>query len=301
MGAVVGKRSSLTSAATCSLADGRRLGYAVYGAPEGRPLLFFHGTPGSRMMAGFAAAAAHRCGIRLVAPERPGYGLSDPQPGRVLLDWPEDVRQLTDSLGLQRFALVGVSGGGPYAAACAWRLPERVTALGLVSSLAPREELDQPLPWSRRLLALILRHPRLTTPFLAVLAKAVRRQPEQLLHVLLPLAPREDRLLLARPDIRHLQLDGLVQACRQGAQATAQDLAIFTQPWGFSLSAIRVPTYLWHGGRDQVVPVTMGRCLAARISGCRARFLNDAGHLWIFEGYEEVLQTLAEAWPVGIS
>ena len=105
------------------LADGRRLGFAEYGASGGQPLLFFHGTPGARLVAGFAHQSALRLNVRLIAPERPGFGRSDFQAGRRILEWPDDVAALADALGLERFAVAGVSGGAPYALACAWRLP----------------------------------------------------------------------------------------------------------------------------------------------------------------------------------
>lgn len=282
---------------TIKLADGRRLGFGEYGDPQGWPLVFFHGTPGSRLMARFAAASAQEYGIRLLAPERPGYGLSDPQPQRRLLDWAQDLEQFADALNLQRFGLVGVSGGGPYVAACAWRLPARISIAGIISGLAPKEAVAGDLAWQHRLLALLVRRPWLTRPFLAGLAKALQRQPEKLLAIIIPLLPRQDRAIMSLPEVRHLQIDGIVQACRQGAQAVAQDLSLFCLPWGFPLQEIVVPVYLWHGVEDKVVPIAMGRCLAALIPSCQARFIPNAGHLWIFEGYKEVMQTLRNCRP----
>ena len=129
------------AARSLELSDGRRLVYAEYGEFDGTPLLFFHGTPGSRRVARWADAAARRRGVRLIAPDRPGFGLSDPQPGRTLGDWPADVAELADALGLGRFAVAGVSGGGPYVAACAWRMPDRLTGAGIISGMGP---LDDP-------------------------------------------------------------------------------------------------------------------------------------------------------------
>ncbi len=284
---------------TMRLADGRRLGFAVYGDPHGWPLFFFHGTPGSRLLARFAAPAAQALAICLLAPERPGYGLSDPHPNRRLLDWPEDIRQLADALTLEKFGVVGVSGGGPYAAACAWRLSERIEVAGLISSLAPKDAVAPELPIFQRLLARLVARTRLTGPCLELLSHACRRHPHRLLAALIPLIPGPDRALLSRPEVRRLQVDGLVQACRQGAAATAQDLAIFSQPWGFRVEDITVPVHLWHGQQDRVVPVAMGRYLAAHIPGCRARFIAGAGHLWIFEGYKEVIATLRASASAG--
>src|SRR5215211_6909814 len=119
------------------LTDGRRLGYAEYGDPTGRPVFFFHGFGTSRVICPRDDELARNLGARLIAVDRPGIGWSDALPGRRLLDWPTDVAQLANQLGLDRFAIVGWSGGGPYAAACGHALADRVRVVGLVSSPAP--------------------------------------------------------------------------------------------------------------------------------------------------------------------
>ncbi len=119
------------------LRDGRWLGFAEYGDPQGIPLFAFHGTPGSRLMVQAADASARAGGVRVIAPDRPGFGLSSRRAGRRIGDWPLDVAELADALGIARFGVVGVSGGGPYALACAWRLPERLTVVASVSGVAP--------------------------------------------------------------------------------------------------------------------------------------------------------------------
>jgi pimeloyl-ACP methyl ester carboxylesterase len=105
---------------TLRLGDGRRLGYAERGDPGGRPLLYFHGWPGARVEARLADEPAKAAGVRLVALDRPGMGFSDFQRGRTFVDWSADVVEVADALQLDRFAVLGISGGGPYAAACAW-------------------------------------------------------------------------------------------------------------------------------------------------------------------------------------
>jgi pimeloyl-ACP methyl ester carboxylesterase len=106
---------------THRLADGRQLAFNEYGVANGQPVFFFHGGNDSRLEAVLLEAAASDLGLRLVAPDRPGYGRSDPQSGRRLLDWPQDVAQLATGLGIASFAVVGHSGGGPHAAAVATR------------------------------------------------------------------------------------------------------------------------------------------------------------------------------------
>jgi pimeloyl-ACP methyl ester carboxylesterase len=277
------------------LPDGRRLCYAEYGTPEGRPLLFFHGTPGARLMARFAHPAAARHGIRIVAPERPGYGLSDAQPGRRIDDWPEDVVALADSLGLERFAIAGVSGGAPYVAACAHRLPERVRVAGIVSGVGPFDDPEVAAAFSaaqRRALAVGCSAAWAVRPLAALPAGLVRRFPLQAIDLIAPLEPAADQALLARPEIRAALADDLRQALRQGVGAVLDDLLLFGQPWGFRLEDITVPVELWHGERDAQVPVAVGRRVARRLAACRARFIPDAAHLWLFDHCEEVLTTL---------
>jgi len=277
------------------LPDGRALGYAEYGAPEGTPLLFFHGTPGARLMARFAHTVALRHRIRIIAPERPGYGLSDRQPGRRIGHWPDDVAALADSLGLERFALAGVSGGAPYVAACAHRIPQRVRVAGIVSGVGP---LEDPVvaaafsPAQRRLLALLGRAPGAMRTLATFPAALVRSFPLQALELIAPLEPPADRAMLARPAVRVALGDDLRQALRQGGHAVLDDLRLLGQPWGFRLEDVAVPVELWHGESDRQVPVAVARRVAHRLPNCSARFIPGAAHLWLFDHCEEVLTTL---------
>src|SRR6476661_2822678 len=122
------------------LPDGRALGFAEWGDPAGRPVFLFHGTPGSRLSRHPDESQARAQGVRLITVDRPGYGLSDPLPRRRLLDWPADVAALAAALRLERFALVGVSGGGPHALACAYACPDRVTAVALIGGAGPMDD-----------------------------------------------------------------------------------------------------------------------------------------------------------------
>lgn len=274
------------------LSDGRRLGYAEYGDSKGWPLMFFHGTPGSRVMARFAAPQARKLGVRLIAPERPGFGLSDLQVQRRLVDWPKDVAELADFLKLERFAVVGISGGGPYAAACAWKLANRIVAAGIISSLAPADRVKRELSYGHRLTALIVRGTWLINLALGFLDLWARRRPEIIINGMGLMAPLEDKKILSQPEIQRTQIDSVMEAFREGPRGTALELKLFSHPWGFEVEEVKIPVYLWHGEIDLVVPVRMGRYLADHIPTCQARFIPRAGHLWIFEGYEEVFRVL---------
>jgi pimeloyl-ACP methyl ester carboxylesterase len=277
------------------LADGRRLGFAQYGAGAGQPLLFFHGTPGARLVAGLAHRSALRLNVRLIAPERPGFGRSDFQARRRILDWPDDVAALADALGLERFAVAGVSGGAPYALACAWRLPERVRAVGIVSGMTP---LDGPPPRppvgrGRRLgLAAVRGLPWLARGAFGIAAPVVRRWPERALDLIAALAPAADAAILARPEVRPVLTQDMRAALRGGGRGAAHELALLGRPWGFCPGAIGTPVELWHGEADPAVPIAAARRLAARMPTCSPRFLSGAGHFWLVDHHEEVLATL---------
>ena len=141
MASSTGRGFNPASDSQIRLGDGRRMGFAQYGDPAGRPLFFFQGTPSSRLLHP-DQTITRSLGVRHIQLDRPGFGLSDFQPGRTLLDWPDDVAKVADRLGIERFAVVGVSGGGPYVAACAYRIPQRLTAAAMVGSVAP---LDGPV------------------------------------------------------------------------------------------------------------------------------------------------------------
>lgn len=270
------------------LADGRRLGYVEYGDPAGRPVFLFHGLPGSRLQHHPDTTIAAGLGARLIALDRPGFGLSDPHPRRTLSDWPADVAALADHLGIQRFAVVGVSGGGPYAAACAWRLAERLTGVSLVSSLAPGSRRG--MPWSAALLFALGRLGSWTLiPPAHLIAHVARRHPARYLAFVQRRLPPADRRLFAQPPVQAMFCTDLATAFQRGPWGAIRDVVLLTRPWGFPLADIRVPVRLWHGERDTIVPVQMGRHLAATIPQCQARFLADAGHFLVIEHWRTIL------------
>jgi pimeloyl-ACP methyl ester carboxylesterase len=276
------------------LTDGRRMGYDLYG-PAGRPLIYCHGLPGSRREAELASAAATRLGIRIIAPDRPGFGLSDFQPNRTLLDWPADVAALAEALGLERFAIFGVSGGGPYALACAAAFGSRLSSVTIVSGLAP---LDRPAAsagmgaLSRLLLLLYRRTPSIGSRFYRLIAALAGGRPEWTFTFLTGALPPPDRDVL-RGQPRQILVASFREALRQGYRGGHQELFIYTRPWGIDLPAIVQPVQLWHGERDATVPVAHGRYLAQTLPHCRAFFFPQEGHFSLpILRMEEILGSL---------
>jgi len=281
------------------LKDGRRLGFAGYGDPGGRPLFYFHGFPASRLEAALADEAASRLGLRVIAPDRPGIGLSDFQPGRSIGDWPADVAELADALGLGRFGVLGVSGGAPYALACAAKIPERLATVGIVGGLGPLE-----IPGSATgmtalnsfFLLLFRRAPGLGRALFEPLALAMRHWPRQLFACFTATVPTADREALDRPGIRPLFHASMGEALRQGARGAMWELSLYSRPWPFAVEKITTEVRLWHGELDVTVPAALGHRLAAALPRCRSRFLPGEGHFSLpLNHMEIILRTLAES------
>jgi pimeloyl-ACP methyl ester carboxylesterase len=284
---------------TLSLEDGRLLGYAVYGDPEGRPVFYFHGFPGSRLEARLADRVAARLGIRLIALDRPGFGLSDFKPRRTIFDWPDYVVKVADALGINRFATVGISGGGPYTAACAVRIPQRLTAVAIVSGLGPLDISGGAGPMvgtNRLILSLGRRLPWLAGMSLRRIAYQVRRNPEEMLGRMIAALPDPDKAVLARPEVKATLTDNVLEAFRAGSRGASCELLLYTRPWGFRLNEIATRVDLWHGEQDLSVPAEMGRYQACTIPNCRPMFYPGEGHFSLAINYmEEILTSLIKS------
>ena len=262
------------------LADRRLLGYTEYGDPEGEPVLYFHGWPGSRLEAAAWDAPAKAAQVRLVALERPGYGLSDFHPGHTIAGWTDDVAEAATLLGIEQFSVVGYSGGGPYALACGARLAGRVCRVACVSSpseITGSASLAGMSLANRCLMVGARRAPwALGLPF-GVMSMVVRRFPGLATRAF----SRADRTLLATsPGLEAVLLRSAQEAFRHGVRGAADDGALLTRPWGFGLQEVSTEVLLWQGEADTQVPPSMGRSLASRLPHCSAEFIPGATHLW---------------------
>ena len=280
---------------TIRLGDGRRLGFAQWGDPHGTPVLEFRGLPssslGDAIDPGFLLA--HR--IRRITVDRPGVGWSDYLPGRRLLDWPDDVLQLADALGLDRVFVLATSGGGPYAAACARRIPGRLERVALVSGLGP---LDRPgavegmNPTERRIMLLARRMPVLARAVVGLAVAAERRRPGTLLGGLTKAMPACDRAVLARPEVRASLMDSYARAFAHGTRGQVHDWGVIATPWGFAPEEIGVEVDVWQGDQDDRVPLHHAEHLAAAIPHSRLRILPGQGHMIAFICIEQALGEL---------
>lgn len=263
----------------CPLPDGRKLGFAEGGDPDGVPVFYFHGFPGSRLEA--TLLPAH--GLRLIGVDRPGYGLSSPKPWRKLADWPKDIAVLADFLKLERFGVVGVSGGGPYASSVAHGLGKRVNALALICGLGPPEAPGMTFGGSSYIAqALRFLPARLG---LAALGRQIMLSDRALARVR-DMRMRRDQRPLADTEFRAgPMMELMVRSWREGLKRSslgmAADARIYGQPWHFALKDIKVPTAIWHGRADTVVPISIGEHYAAHVPGAQAHFTEADGHFSI--------------------
>jgi pimeloyl-ACP methyl ester carboxylesterase len=264
------------------LADGTSVGYAEAGDPGGHPVLHLHGTPGSRLEVSIPAArrAADDLGVRLIAPDRPGVGLS-PFRRFSIRGYPQLVRSFAAALGLERFAVTGVSSGGKYACACAWGLPDLVTRAVLASSTCPVDLPGARATWStddRLVYTLAGRAPWLLRLMFAKLVHDVRRDPTAIFPLMKHLGPA-DQDILGREDFRQMFAQNAAEAFRQGSRGPAHDYRLEARPWGVPLGQIQVPIEIWHGEDDRLVSPQASRILAAAVPGATAHFVPGEGHL----------------------
>jgi pimeloyl-ACP methyl ester carboxylesterase len=237
--------------------------------------------------------------LRIVAPDRPGYGRSDPNPGRTLLDWADDVTELADALEIETFTIVGVSGGGPGALACAWKIPQRLTSVGVVSCPAPSDApgiFEGMSKTNRFFVNLAWRLPWLSTLNVRLLGTVIRRNPARYINTMKYKVHDVDKAMLARPEIYEMLTRDFAEALRHGPQGMADDMnANHGRPWGFRLDEIKTKVHFWFCGLDRSVPPAMGRYLSDAVPNCEVKFVPNAGHLWILSHVEEVLDQMASA------
>jgi pimeloyl-ACP methyl ester carboxylesterase len=267
-----------------TLPDGRELAYEEYGDPAGEPVLSFHGGLSSRLDAAPAHQAALDLGVRLISPDRPGIGRSTFQPGRRLLDWPADVAALTDALGIDRFAVMGWSCGGPYAAVCGARMGDRITAAGLLSSAVPLELVGTTKGLARddRILLFLVRWaPRLASALLRVtigeategrLYREIRRS-----------FPAVDRAALEERGSIVDAVAFVKESMRQGAEGCLQDYRVFGSPWGFDLGEVTVPVQIWEGEEDTTGPPEYRELLLRHLPQAELSLVPGEGHLSLLQ------------------
>ncbi|HUY73007.1 MAG TPA: alpha/beta hydrolase [Candidatus Dormibacteraeota bacterium] len=286
---------------TVRLSDGRRLAYTERGDPSGVPVIHHHGMPGSRLEHEAESEFYRSLGVRVITPDRPGYGLSDALAHARLLDWPRDVLELADILGLERFGVTALSGGGIYALACAAAIPERIIEVAVTGCPAPMQRpgamsgmrlatrvgvwLGASAPWVLGLGA-------------TAVAKVVKRYPRFVVAQANRDKPPADLRWLSMPSVMGGAAESLQEALRFGASGYVRDICALARPWGFPLDHIRVPVRLWHGDLDTVIPLRHGEYLASVIPGSVLQVCPGEAHMLLWNHLAEVLLRAAGMSPV---
>lgn len=281
------------------LPGGRMLGFDDRGPFNGSPLLYFHGSPSSRVESFLYVDEdlLQRLNVRLIAADRPGLGLSDFQQGRSLSDWATDVLALADRLNIERFAVLAYSLGGPYGAACAYAIPDRLTKVGILSGAALFTEsslMSNVNAGTRRFLNMPREKPWASRLFLGMLRAMARFAPNRFIAQASSLLPAPDReIVLSDPEFQKGFIHMVREALRPGTRGAFHESLLTITVWGFSLQDIKLPILLWHGDLDKNIPVEMARRMAAVVPQCDAAFYPNEGHLSLFKkNAQEIIHSL---------
>jgi len=277
------------------LPDGRPLGFCEYGDPDGYPLFMFHGVPGSRYQRPSEGITRSR-GIRLFVIERPGFGLSGAKKGRTLLSWAEDVSAFADCLKIERFGVLGLSAGGPYALSCGLALPERVSTVFVISGLGQIDitGATRQMPFHEKWLFELgkrsaKRTMRILIECLRGLTAILLHDPQRYLPVLAQFFPKEERPFFKKAEDSGMFLKDIGANHQSGGAGIVDDLIILSKPWGFDPGCISRTVNFWHGDRDLIAPLFLIESLGKRIPSSRTRLIRGEGHLLIFRYWAEIL------------
>ena len=270
--------------------DGRTLAFFQRGAAEGVPVIVCHGTPGSRLARHPDPELYARHGVRMVAYDRPGYGRSDPMPGRSVADAAADVATIADELGFERFAVVGGSGGAPHALACGALLGDRVLRVGALVTPAPSDTSDFDFfdglaDLNVREFSAALEGREAIDAFVQPYVDALRADPDGVIDQVASELPEVDREVASREEFRAITRESFVEAVRRGVRGWADDDLAFAKSWGFEPEDVEAEVALWQGELDVLAPRSHGVYVASRLPNARFEIVEGQGHF------------LVEEWP----
>lgn len=274
----------MSADATVRLFDGRTVAFREWGDPRGATVIYFHGLPGSRFECWGGGAAYASLAVRLITVDRPGIGRSDRQSGRAVGDWPNDVVQLADALGLERFAVMGHSAGAAYALACAHRLAGRVSGVALIGAVPPLDHPDRRNQLATaRYWEIARSRPRLMASGYRALARALATVPRLGHRAFFRHASGADRAALESSGARERFRASVREAVRQGGRGLVDDMRVLMRPWGFRPAEIATAVNLWHGSDDAHVPLSASQVYAAELPNSRLRLVPNEGHFSLAE------------------
>jgi pimeloyl-ACP methyl ester carboxylesterase len=280
------------------LIDGRQLGYAEFGSENGIPVFYFHGAATSRKEMPFDEQELVDKVVKVICTDRPGHGLSDFQPNRKLLDWPEDIRQLVENLSIEKFYAIGYSHGGPYVLACCLRLPEKVVAGSIVSGWAPpnRSGAYKKMPIGNRILNGSARYfPWLNKRLRKMMMNMFTGDVQEVAQKLLASIPESDKEILASDEVKENLTVSVREGFRNGWEGIAHDDVVVNQNWGFDIRDIQTPLEIWHGQLDVNMPYHAAEYLDKWIPNSHLTAMPDEGHFIMIKHSSKVLSSLVGA------
>lgn len=277
-----------------TLRDKRILAYEEYGDLEGNPVFYFHGWPASRLSGKTIDEAAKQLKLRIISCDRPGFGLSTYKPNRKLLDWPDDVVELADNLGLKKFSIIGSSGGGPYVSACAYKIPKRLISVTISAGLGPLKiKNKEGLTFKQQyLLKTASFLAKIYLPNLVLYRFFLNRLPRFFIWYASLRRPKQDKEIFEKESFKKSFEETGREAFRQGIKGPLQDMIIYSSDWGFDLKDIDLKISLWHGELDKNVPVWLAKYVTNRLRNCKPTFLPEAGHFLLARMGEEILASI---------
>ncbi|MHA2007882.1 MAG: alpha/beta hydrolase [Promethearchaeota archaeon] len=271
------------------LKDGRKLGYAEYGNTDGKPIIYFHGHRSSRLEPKIYNITEVENDIHLIAVDRPGFGLSDYFQNHSFLHWSDDITEFADKLKIDKFSVLGGSGGAPFALACAYKIPKRLNSCGIISGLGPITYGIESMAKNNRMeLNLAQNHPKL----LKMLFKLQMRFSKKLLGKNLEDTvklfqkkgknlPEPDKRFFEDKEKLSLYIPLMTEPFRQGIRGVFHEAKLLSESWDFNLNDISpdVKVFLWHGELDTSVPKEMAKSVCREIPNCKGKFYKDEAHL----------------------
>ena len=290
---------------TAKARDGRPLAFVQRGAEDGVPVIVCHGTPGSRRSRHPDPEMYRRHGVRMVAYDRPGYGASDPNIGRSVADAASDIEAIADELGLDRFAVVGGSGGAPHALACGALLEERVLRVGALVTPAPSDTDDFDFyeglaEVNVREFGAAVQGREAIEAFIQPYVDQLRTDPDAVIEEIVSELPEVDREIASREGFRSIMRESFAEAARQGVRGWADDDLAFAKSWGFEPEDVHAEVRLWQGELDVLAPRTHGEYVASRLPNARFELLEGGGH-FLDEQWAVVLDWLAAGAGAGVT
>lgn len=289
------KNKLCTLGSFITLKDGRKLGFLECGDPKGHPVFYFHGFPGSRLQANdfHEIAKTHRC--RFLGIDRPGMGLSTFNKKHTILNWSQDIIAFANHLEIDKFSIIGHSGGAPFVMACAYAIPERLSEVVTVSGIAPTTlpETKMGMSWGLRAINVLVRY----LPGFALLLMKIQQKlmlKPKIFNQLIQKLPTPDRIILQ--DINHINtmMDAISEAFKDGVYGPAQEMRLVLKPWGFDLEKITYPVTIWQGKLDVQVPVSHAGVYNTRLPHVTLKLLEHEAHIsTLYNSMGNILESIS--------